>query len=123
EARAAGSGKAEHADRDRPQSARRVDANPDVAAITRPEEGRDVTPKYQHAPQDHHLAGDVIGSRLANALNDLLDIVQRPGGLLRIDPGPHPTRALAASWGRFFVRLPPSPLRPRPRPPRPPWRR
>ncbi len=65
--------------------------------MTRRQVIRDVAGQYQATHGDHDLACDVVNARLADALNDLLDIAQRLGCFLWTDAGHDPIRVLATS--------------------------
>src|SRR5216684_6171948 len=78
-------GIADNADRKQTDDARNIDGNPDVAAIARPEPGRDIAGEHQHAPQHHDQAVEIVDPRLPDALNDVVDLGQRFRGLFAAD--------------------------------------
>src|ERR1700722_710203 len=85
------------AERNRARNTQHIDGDPDIVGVPRDEEVRDIARQDQDARRNHDLAGDVVNARLTDALNDLLDIVQRLRGFLRIDSGHDPVRVLATS--------------------------
>src|ERR1700722_5165039 len=85
------------AERSRARNTQHIDGDPDVVGVPRGEEVRHIARQDQDARRNHDLACDVVNARLTDALNDLLDIVQRLRGFLRIDSGHDPVRVLATS--------------------------
>src|ERR1700745_1753452 len=69
------------ADCDKADHAHRVNRDPGVDAIARPEPGRDVAGEHQRAPQYRCHTALVIELRLPHALDDVVNLGQRFGGL------------------------------------------
>src|SRR5581483_6733195 len=74
-----------------------ADGDPDVAAVAWRDERHEIARQHQATCRNDGLAHDVVNARLADTLNDLLDIIQRLRGFLRVDLGHEPGRALATS--------------------------
>src|SRR5437762_10926062 len=82
-----GAGVVQGADREQTSDADDIDRDPDVAAIARPEPGRDVAGEHQYAPQYHDLAVEIVHLRSPDALDDVVNVGERRSGLLAIDHG------------------------------------
>ena len=61
-----------------------IDRDPDQGAMERGQIVRDIACQHQNAGRNHDPAGDVVNSRLPNALDDIFDIAQRLGCFPRI---------------------------------------
>src|SRR5260370_29051899 len=88
---------AESADDRGAEDAQHIDGDPDIAAVARPGPGRDIARKNQHAPHDHDQAAEIVNPGLTDTTGDLVDVVQRRGGLLGVNAGHDPLSAFATS--------------------------
>src|SRR5207237_6848429 len=82
---------------ERYRNAHRIDREPDIAGLSRPEMGGDVARKDQRAPQDQHQAGGIVDRRLPNPADDGLDLVEGLDGLLAVDGHEMPAVMLVLS--------------------------